>query len=183
MRPEDEFQKYVMRHHILPKYPTRAGFKRFCKVKKIAVRTLLSEIDLIVIDPNNQKVIGYEFKFLHDVKTPSNNYKAIYSGFGQALLYFYFGVDQSYLCIGISEKLPKYERIKEKTLQLVSAMDNLGNLMNSKCFGLYLYSERDDFFRFLPATGYFPVHKIKLSQQDKEHILAENISYAKDFLK
>jgi hypothetical protein len=171
-----------MRRYILPKYPTQAGFKWFPKVSKIAGITLLSEIDLIVIDQNNQKVIGYEFKFLHDVKNQSNNYKAIYSGFGQTLLYFYFGVDQSYLCIGISEKLPKYERIKEKTLQLVSAMENLGKLMNSKCFGLYVYSERDDYFRIIPATGYFPVHKIKLSQQDKECILAEKISYVKDFL-
>ena len=183
MLPEDTFQKYMMRHYILPKYLRRAGFKWFPKVKKIAGRQLLSEIDLIVIDQNNQKVIGYEFKLLHDVKTQSNNYKSIYSGFGQALLYFYFGVDQSYLCIGISKKLPKYERIKEKTLQLVSVMDNLGKLMNPQCFGIYLYSERDDFFRFLPPQGYFPVIRIKLSQQDKEHILAEKISYNKDFLK
>lgn len=35
-----------------------------------------------------------------------NNYSRIYAGIGQAISYFKYGVDQSYLIIGLSDNIP-----------------------------------------------------------------------------
>lgn len=53
----------------------------------------------------HQTLHAFEFKVLNS-KIKGNNYSHIYAGIGQALSYFKYGVDQSYLVIGISDNIP-----------------------------------------------------------------------------
>jgi len=178
---EDEFQAKMMREKIYHHHINSGNqIEWYAKVSYIGRKRTLSEMDLIVVEKNSKNIIGYEFKFLQKKKLP-DNYQQIYSGLGQALLYFWHGIEQNILVIGISKKVSTV--IMKKTIQLISAIDNLNNAMEYRCLGLIVYSEEEDkIIRLLPPKGKFPVYKLKEMQGDKENILVGNVGWNRSFL-
>lgn len=99
---EDIFQAFFIRNFG----GSYLGDWLFAKITKIAVEFIQPEIDLLDIFPISPErtVSAYEFKVLNSNKM-GNNYSRIYSGIGQAMSYFNYGVDRSYLVIGISNNI------------------------------------------------------------------------------
>jgi hypothetical protein len=100
---EDEFQAFFIREFG----SAYLGDWIYAKITKIAGEFIQPEIDLLDISPLQpiQMLRAFEFKVL---KSPimGNNYNRIYAGIGQAFSYFKYGIDQSYLVIGISDNVP-----------------------------------------------------------------------------
>jgi len=95
IKSEDDVVVYLgkkLKSHYIKVYP---------QVDIIARNIMVPpDIDLLVIDENNKKTIGYEVKLLTYRKQWKRfNYEAIYRGIGQALLYRIYGIDESYLMI------------------------------------------------------------------------------------
>lgn len=100
---EDAFQAFFIRN-----FPCYFGNWLYAKVTKIAGEFIQPEIDLLDIDPLvhiGRTIQAFEFKVLNSALM-GNNYSRVYSGIGQAISYFKYGVDQSYTVIGISNNIP-----------------------------------------------------------------------------
>ena len=97
---EDEFQAFFIEHFA----SSYLGNNLYAKTTRIAGEFIQPEIDLLDITPlrPGQIVSAYEFKVLNCSRM-GDNYSRIYAGIGQAVSYFKYGVDQSYLVIGISD--------------------------------------------------------------------------------
>ena len=100
---EDKFQAFFIRNFGR----SYLGDWVYAKITKIGGEFIKPEIDLLDITPfaPGQIINAFEFKVLNSDKM-GNNYSRIYSGIGQAMSYFKYGVDRSYLVIGISENIP-----------------------------------------------------------------------------
>ena len=84
------------------------------KVTKIAGKIISPEIDLLGVDKNNNIINGFEFKLLR-YKTRDANLRLLYQGIGQAMLYLNYGIDFSYLVLGMprnAEPDDLYPKIK-----------------------------------------------------------------------
>lgn len=173
---EDDFQAYLIKN-----YPNLFTPDLFPKVYRIAGRTISPEIDLLVID-RNDVVTGYEFKFLN-YKTNNANYKRIREGLGQALLYYQFGVDKSYLVLGVSKKVPEINSlvIANKIDELVNLRQLLEDVYKFDCLGLIVWREGEnrekDVFRVFHPKGKFPVHYFKEYQLSKECLLGSKFKF------
>jgi len=173
---EDAFQARVMRenlwkHHVSSDY----RIKWYAKVTHIEERQTISEIDLIVIE-GCERAYAYEFKFLSG-KDASYNYKRIYQGLGQTLLYFWYGFDQCTLCIGVSENLDISTRrkVEAKIRQATQAVEKIRKSM--PYLGWMVFFEKKGNLKtyrcFIPK-GSYPV-VTKPMQKDRETILAGNV--------
>lgn len=77
---------------------------QFAKVKQISTISISPEIDLLSIE--GQSAVGYELKLLkYNKRLKGVDFKPLYSGMGQMLLYLNHGVNRSYLVIGLSPTL------------------------------------------------------------------------------
>ena len=173
---EDEFQAKVMKDHIYRRHiSSHSRITWYAKLTHIGRRQTVSEIDLVVVE-GRERAFAYEFKFLRG-KDASYNYRRIYQGLGQALLYFWYGFDQSTLCIGVSENLDMSARkkIKAKIIQASSAIDRIKKSM--PYFGWMAFFEEKDklkTYRFFFPKENFPVRTSPM-QEDRESILAGNV--------
>jgi hypothetical protein len=182
---EDEFQAKVMKDRIYPRHvSSHPQIRSYAKLTHIGRRQTISEIDLVVVE-GRERAFAYEFKFLRG-KDASYNYRRVYQGLGQALLYFWYGFDQSTLCIGVSENLnvSAREKIEAKIIQSLSAIDRIKKSM--PYFGWMTFFEEKDklkTYRFVCAQGNFPV-RTRPMLEDREAILAGNVrTRGKPFLK
>ena len=185
---EDDFQVKVMKDHIYPYHKSsHSQIRSYAKLTHIGKRRTVSEIDLVVVE-GRERAFAYEFKFLRGkARARSINYRRIYQGLGQALLYFWYGFDQSTLCIGVSENLDISERkkIEAKIKQAGPMIDEIWKSM--PYFGCTAFFEEKDKLervRILsPPKGSFPV-RTKPMQEDREAILAGNVrTRGKSFLR
>ena len=173
---EDNFQAMMMKDHIYPHHKySHSQIKRFAKVTHIGGSQTASEIDLVIVE-GRERAFAYEFKFLRG-KDASYNYRRIYQGLGQALLYFWYGFDQSTLCIGVSENLGMlaYEKIEAKIRQALPAIDCIQKSM--PYFGYTAYFEEKNKLkthRFAWAQGNWTI-KTGEMEKDREAILAGNV--------
>ena len=173
---EDDFQAMMMKDHIYPRYESfHSQIDRFAKVTHIRGSQTASEIDLVIVE-RGERAFAYEFKFLRG-KDASYNYRRIYQGLGQALLYFWYGFDQSTLCIGVSQNLDmlEYEKIEAKIRQALPAIDCIRKSV--PCFGYTAYFEEKNKLkahRFVWAQGNWDV-KTSEMKKDREAILAGNV--------
>ncbi len=173
---EDKFQARVMKDHIYRHHiSSHSQIRWYAKVTHIGRKQTISEIDLVVVE-GCERAFAYEFKFLRG-KDTSDNYRRIYQGLGQALLYFWFGFDQSTLCIGVSENLDMSTRkkIKAKIIQASQAIEIIKKSM--PYFGWMAFFEEKDTlktYRFFFPKGNFPVRTSPM-QKDRESILAGNV--------
>ena len=168
---EDDFQAYLTKN-----YPNIFTPDSFPKVYQIAGKTISPEIDLLVIDSRNDIVTGYEFKFL-SYKTSDANYKRIREGIGQALLYYQFGVDRSYLVLGVSNKVPLAQRLKiaNRIDEFAILRQLLENVYKFDCFGLLVWMQGEtiekDTFRVYHPKGKFTINYYKEYELNRECLL------------
>ena len=173
---EDDFQARVMEDHIYRRHiSSHSQIKWYAKLTHIRRRQTVSEIDLVVVE-GSERAFAYEFKFLRG-KDASYNYGRIYQGLGQALLYFWYGFDQSTLCIGVSENLDTAVRkkIEAKIVQALPTIDLIQKSM--PCFGYIAFLEEKDklkTYRFSFPKESFPV-RTRLMKEDRQAILAGNV--------
>jgi hypothetical protein len=176
---EDDFQARVMKDHIYPHHKSaHSQIRSYAKLTHIKGRRTVSEIDLVVVE-GRERAFAYEFKVLRGkARVRSRNYKRIYQGLGQALLYFWYGFDQSTLCIGISEDLDTFTRkkIEAKIIQAGPVIDEIRKTM--PYFGCKAFFEEKDKLKrvrvFSSPKASFPV-KTRPMQEDREAILAGNV--------
>jgi len=172
---EDEFQARVMKDQIYPHHiSSHSRIRWYAKVTHIGRKQTVSEIDLVVVE-GRERAFAYEFKFLRG-KDASYNYRRIYQGLGQALLYFWYGFDQSILVVGFSENLGRSRgKIKAKIIQAFPTIDQIGKAM--PYFAVMTFFEEKDKlkpYRCNFPEGNFPV-KTNPMQKDRESILAGNV--------
>lgn len=179
---EDDFQAKMMKEDIYPHH--KQPFERFVKVTHIGGSQTASEIDLVIVE-GHERAFAYEFKFLRG-KDASYNYKRIYQGLGQALLYFWYGFNQSTLCIGVSENLDivTYKKIEAKIIQALPAIDHIHKSM--PYFGYTAYFEKKNRLkthRFAWAQENLTIKTDKM-RKDKEEVLSGNVkTRGKPFLR
>lgn len=168
---EDDFQAYLMK-----RYPKIFTPDSFPKVHQIAGKTISPEIDLLVMDRRNDIVTGYEFKFL-SYKTSDANYRRIREGIGQALLYYQFGIDRSYLVLGVSKKVPLIHSLKiaNRIDELANLRKLLGDAYKFDCLGLLVWAEGEekdkDTFKIYHPKGKFPVSYFKEYELNRQCLL------------
>jgi len=111
------------------------------KVYGISTHRISPDIDLLRLEQSTNTVIGYEFKILNYHKVWKRaNLTPIYTGIGQTLSYFNFGVDKSYLVIGISPEMPENiipsleEKISEVIMPL-KVFKEYSNNLRKQIFG------------------------------------------------
>ena len=174
---ENEFQARVMKNIIYPRHKkSNSHVSWYAKLTHIDGRRIISEIDLVVVE-DGERAFAYEFKFLRGKKR-SYNYQRLYQGLGQALLYFWYGFDQSILFVGVSENLDSSERekIKAKIRQVLPTIDEIEKGM--PYFGVKTVLEEKDklkMYRRSFPNGKFPV-KADLMLKDREAILGRKAS-------
>ncbi|MDH5449057.1 MAG: hypothetical protein OEX01_08685 [Candidatus Bathyarchaeota archaeon] len=174
-----------MKDHIYPRHmSSHSQIRWYAKLTHIGGRRTESEIDLVVVE-GRERVFAYEFKFLRG-KTASYNYKRIYQGLGQALLYFWYGFDRSTLCIGRSMNLDRDTRkkINMKIRQVCPVIDEINKSM--PYFGWLAFFESKDglntFRRNFPKEK-FPIRTDDM-RKDREAIIAGNVrTNGKPFLR
>jgi len=162
--------------------------KVYPQVDIIARNIMVSpDIDLLVIDENNKKTIGYEVKLLTYRKQWKRfNYEAIYRGIGQALLYRLYGIAEAFLVIAyhINDTIPKNGQTK-----LAKKIVDVSNSL--------IFTHADNFLGLcsleikLKQAGYkeiVPINKIYLDKPKdfdyrKNCILKNEFSYNKNLYK
>jgi len=93
IRDENDLQYCLMKKYRLGE---------FAKVKCISTIEISPDIDLLEVNESQKLVTGYEFKLLKYRKNWKKvDFYPMYQGIGQALSYFQFGVDKSYLLLGL----------------------------------------------------------------------------------
>lgn len=113
------------------------GFHIWPKITSIGGVETRPELDLVDIDPLDRKIIGWEFKLL---RLNARNYSAFYSGIGQALCYFRYGLDQVYLVIGLSEDI-SYEEYNENWVGMINTIGHIFTYtINNNRFKIITYS-------------------------------------------
>ena len=79
----------------------------FSRVTQISTIKISPDIDFLRIDKDHNETVGYEFKLLRFRKDWNRvNLMPMYTGIGEAIQYFRFGVDKSYLMLGMSKETP-----------------------------------------------------------------------------
>lgn len=143
----------------------------FSKVNQISTVKLSPDIDFLQIDTHLKETIGYEFKLIKYNKAwKKANLMPMYTGLGEAFHYFQFGVDKSYLVLGMSNNIPldALDEALKRVRQLAQTFISLQALYKSdvvikfdvglRCFGVYIWNERtNDFTLLLKATENFPM--------------------------
>jgi len=96
---EDQLLRYIN---------TKWHLGEFGKIYGISTNKISPDIDLLRLEQSTRTVIGYEFKIINYHKAWKRaNLTPIYTGIGQTLTYFNFGVDISNLVLGISPEMPE----------------------------------------------------------------------------
>ena len=112
---------------------------KFAKVYGISTLTISPDIDLLDVNESQKIVTGYEIKLLKYRKDWKRvNLGLMYKGIGQALSYFHFGVDKSYLILGISKDIPSRSVLltMKKIKETIAIFNTLRSFINRRFEGL-----------------------------------------------
>ena len=175
---EDDLRGYLMK-----KYKLYYGFP-YPKVTRIGGRVISPEIDLLVISYDNKEVSGYEFKLLK-YKANTFNYRRIYEGIGQAIHYFGFGVDNSYLVLGVSKSIPEIVRaaLYFEIGEAKKIIGRLQALYGFNCLGMKVWDEDDgSLTTTIKAEGKFPTDSFKDCELNKRNLIDLRLAYSVKFL-
>ena len=182
IRNEDDFQAYLMK-----KYGYSFGFNLYPKIRRIAGDPISPEIDLLDVNQREKVIKGYEFKILN-CKTRDANYRRIREGIGQAILYFQYGVDVSYIVFGLSNNIP----IKIRWTWVMTRLDDTLRVIrrikenyNLNCLGVMLWIEERDSFGVvdgLKPEGKFPINRYNDYKLNKECLFDLRFDWDKKFL-
>jgi len=139
---EDELMGRVIRSQ---------SWSGFSKVDKISTIKLSPDIDFLQVDTIWGMTEGYEFKLIkyrEDWKRA--NLMSMYTGLGEAVHYFQFGVDKSHLVLGMSNTIPPdaLEVSMKKVMEFLLPLSTF-QTMGVGCLGVYLWNERNDMLKQL----------------------------------
>lgn len=175
IQKEDDLQIQVMKNIDLGK-----GFF-FPKIRRIAGNRISPEIDLLRISDlvGEKTLIGYEFKLLKS-ETNDENRRHIYKGIGQALMYFQYGIDFSYLLLGISKNAFNSE-ISDPFINILYHVTQMGS---NPSFGIMVWRERNpkDIETYLKPEASFQYGSSKEYTLCRMNLLNGNFVYDKSFL-
>ena len=116
---EDDLLAYFMQKYRLGE---------FAKVNRISTIVISPDIDLLSINEYQKIVTGYEFKLLRYRKNWKRvDFAPMYKGIGQAFSYFQFGVDKSYLILGLSKEIPT--RLVSSTVKKIEETIAIFNIL------------------------------------------------------
>ena len=139
----------------------RQRWSGFPKVTQISTLKLSPDIDFLQIDDYKKTTIGYEFKLIKYHKGRKRaNLMTFYTGIGEALHYFQFGVDRSYLVLGLSNEIPRQSRNSalDKISEFITTFISFKKHYGLNCFGIILLDlSTDKFVELLPATDNLPM--------------------------
>jgi hypothetical protein len=184
IKNEDDFQAYLMEEH-----ESNFGhrFTQFAKVDRIGGRTISPDIDLLNIDHDSKILTGYEFKFLNHKKDA--NYRAVRESLGQAIQYFQFGLDRSYIVLGIPDRKElTMSTIGSGTVNILTLIKALETAYNFNSLGIkFWFEDRDLLQTSQEPKGNFPVHISKDKQfesyrLDRECLFASRFHCDRKFL-
>jgi len=175
VQKEDEMQILVMKNAYL-----QSG-RFFPKVTRIAGNIIAPEIDLLYISElKDEKILtAYELKLLKSKKN-ATNYRHIYEGIGQAIMYFKYGIDFSYLLLGISKNVFVSETFIGEMIHHVS------DLMKEhfRSFGIMIWRERNPAHveTYLKPEGTFYCGFSEEYALCRKNLLSGNFVYSRSFL-
>lgn len=184
---EDDLQAHIMQkiaNILLENVGRYYDFRHHAKVRRIAGESISPEIDLLYIpipgSIEKETIIGYEFKLLKSEKN-AVNYRYLYQGISQAIFYFKYGLDISYLVLGISKKISKQnERL------LIRKMKHLENILAGRLdsFGVKIWSERypHRIETCIKHKGNFPFYSFEEYKLNRQNLLAGKFSCDLKFL-
>jgi len=168
---EDDFQAFFIRDFG----SIYLGNWIYAKITKIAGEFIQPEIDLLDISGMmpHQTLHAFEFKVLNS-QIMANNYSHIYAGIGQALSYFKYGVDQSYLVIGIFENVTQADTLH----RIIAKLGEVISKLSLNCFQIKMY--REDYneltdFPSLPPSGNFERSEIPKGFPDYVGLARDNL--------
>jgi len=185
IKSEDDFQAHVMK-----KYESEFGHWQtlFPKVDMIRGRKISPEIDLLSIDFESKTLTGYEFKFLN--KRKDTNYRSVRQGLAQAIEYFQYGIDKSYIILGIPTRVNLSEdNVGSSTIDLLTVVRALVWAYGFDSLGLKLwYEDRDLVQTCQEPKRNFPIERLTSSQfdgyrLDRECLLKSSFHWNLGFLK
>jgi len=156
----------------------------FPSVYEIGGKRISPDIDLLAIDLRQRRARGYEFKYL-SYETIDANYKAIYQGIGESLLYLDHGLDQTFLVLGISKDIPEgtSKGTISKIVQVRSFLDTLINDYNFDCFGFYVWEVQKTILSdILEADGFYRLEGMQ-QRLRKQEILQGKFKFQKEIQK
>ena len=165
---EDDFKAHLLRKHT----DTFGSYLvLFPNVTKIGGIHISPDIDLLKFgfrsdappSYENNILTSYEFKLLN-FKKAERNYIQIRNGFAQTLENFQFGIDKSWLVLGVPKDMPNsilgQVGSRWNELQLLLRSFVVTNRLD--CIGLMMWFEdRDIMFNMHDASGSFPHHLLK----------------------
>lgn len=155
----------------------------FSKVNQISTRKISPDIDFLRIDDVHGETVGYEFKLLRFRKNWGRiDLKPMYTGIGQALHYFQFGIGTSYLVLGLRSEIPSkaFKEAYHKIMELKSTFDVLRITKQVQCIGLCVWIDKLE--NFDPALT--PTENIWMSEDTKhlkECLLRKEFKYDRKF--
>ena len=129
---EDDFLAHLMKRYNLG---------NFAKVTRVSILPVSPEIDLLDVNTREKIVVGYELKLLkYNKHLKRVGLHPLYSGIGQALLYFLHGINRSYLVLGVSPSLP--ENHVASTIDRIEEIVNFFKMLRKISTGYrYLHGE------------------------------------------
>ena len=175
VQKEDDLQILVMKNTYL-----QSG-RFFPLVRRIAGNIISPEIDLLYISElkGEKTLTGYEFKLLKSKKN-ATNYRHIYQGIGQAIMYFKYGIGFSYLLLGISKNAFESETLIGEMIHHATDLLKKG----FRSFGIKIWRERNPkhIETYLKAEGSFSYHYSEEYTLCRKNLLSGNFVYSKNFL-
>jgi len=185
IKNEDDFQAYVMKKHELDFGHWQTLFP---KVDMIRGRKISPEIDLLSIDFKSKTLTGYEFKFLN--KRKDTNYRSVRESLAQAIEYFQYGIDKSYIVLGIPARADISEdNLGSSDLDLLTLVRALVWAYGFDSLGIKLwYEDRDLMQTCQEPRRNFPIEKLKSSEfddyrLDRDCLFSESFHWDLGFLK
>jgi len=182
---EDHFQTFFIRN--FGRSFLEDGDLVSAKISKIGGEFIRPEIDLLGITPviPGQIISAFEFKVLN-LGRAGGNYNRIYAGIGQAISYFKYGVDRSYLIVGLSDNIEGADRSVLR--RMIVAFANIVGQLHVDRFQVRMYDELHNEvwdIPFLSPAGRFEIgtrlHRSFLGRVElaRNNLLAGNFSKTK----
>jgi len=184
IKNEDDFQAHIMKDH---KSLFGKCVRLFPKVDMIRGRKISPELDILSINLKLEKLRGYEFKFLNNRK--DNNYKSVREGLAQAIQYFQYGLDESYIVLGIPKPDPKEDKLGSCVPDLITLVRSLIWAYSFDSLGIYVWFEDRDLIQTCESPRRnFPLQKLTSAEfndylLDRMCLLKDSFHFDLGFIK
>ena len=165
-------------HLLLWLYTYEPLGEKYPKVTTIARTKLSPDIDLLRIErlPGKEPlIVGYEVKVLGKRRV----YNSFYTGLGEVLCYFRYGVDRAWLIIGIPEEAPN--EVEDKLEEAWVSLKEYRVI--PKYVGLILFRECKSSKCVSTPEGRFHASFYDYAKYMRESLLKGQFTYSKYWIK